>query len=476
MEGNHSVTVNNVSVRYRKEGSQRTSDIIKRILGKGAADNGTWALRNISFTLDKGDMLGVIGRNGAGKSTLMKAISGTLIPASGSIEKEGKLCALLELGTGFDREMTVRENIFLRGALLGYPRELIEAKYDEIIDYADMREFQDSPFRTLSSGMKSRIAFAIASTVRPDIIILDEIFAVGDGDFRKKSQETMQEIIGSGETTAIIVSHSLSAVRRQCNKVLWLNKGRMVMFGDPDTVCSEYEKYLKTRKLPDTESLRATEDNPPNRLKKTAKRRIAEACVYLLLLAFAAAGVFFWSQYDLFRADRIASRSDAAVIESELGALHSELDELLGVDCSGWDTDGFREASELADSDEATLREAAKAALGGVTDKYELSAAELRIVRELYTEKLRALFEDIASDYAELSPESRPSLRRYAYSRIDELYKLEKDCDADAQEVVDGIRDQLRRDGLPEATADKLMSVYREAKVYSAAYFMEALR
>ena len=220
MDGNKILVLDNVSVRYRKQDSRSTSDIVKRILGKAPRNNEFWALKNISFSLERGDMLGVIGKNGAGKSTMMKAISGTLTPASGTVKKTGRICALLELGTGFDREMTVRENVYLRGAFMGYDREFIDSKYDEIIDFAEMREFQNSPFRTLSSGMKSRIAFAIASMIEPDIIILDEIFAVGDGDFRRKSQQKMQSIIDNGDTTALMVSHSLQAVRSQCNNCL----------------------------------------------------------------------------------------------------------------------------------------------------------------------------------------------------------------------------------------------------------------
>lgn len=158
MDGNKILVLDDVSVRYRKQDSRSTSDIVKRILGRSPRNNEFWALKNVSFSLERGDMLGVIGKNGAGKSTMMKAISGTLTPASGTIEKTGKICALLELGTGFDREMTVKENVYLRGAFMGYSKEFIDSKYDEIIDFAEMREFQNSPFRTLSSGMKSRIA------------------------------------------------------------------------------------------------------------------------------------------------------------------------------------------------------------------------------------------------------------------------------------------------------------------------------
>ena len=276
MKDNKVLILDDVSVRYRKRDSRATADIFRRLMGKEKRNNEFWALKNVSFSLEKGDMLGVIGKNGAGKSTMMKAISGTLCPASGTIEKEGKLCALLELGAGFDQDMTVKENVYLRGALLGYSKEFIDGKYDEIIDFADMREFEDSPFRTLSSGMKSRIAFSIASMVEPDMIILDEIFAVGDGDFRKKSQKTMQNIIANGDTTALMVSHSMQTVRDQCNKVLWLDRGRMVMFGDPKTVCDAYAEYLNTGKLPETESLKATKKNPINKMAKTKGKLFGE--------------------------------------------------------------------------------------------------------------------------------------------------------------------------------------------------------
>ena len=240
MEDNKVLVLDNLSVRYRKANSRSTADIIKRFFKKSSRSNEFWALRNVSFSLEKGDMLGVIGKNGAGKSTMMKAISGTLSPASGTIEKEGRICALLELGAGFDREMTVKENVYLRGAIMGYSKEFIDSKYDEIIDFADMREFQNNPFRTLSSGMKSRIAFAIASMVEPDIIILDEIFAVGDGDFRQKSQQRMQEIIASG-ATVLFVSHSIEQVKQICSRAIWLDSGRIVLDGTPEDLKKRYD-------------------------------------------------------------------------------------------------------------------------------------------------------------------------------------------------------------------------------------------
>lgn len=203
-----------------------------------------WANRNVSFSLEKGDMLGIIGSNGAGKSTLLKAISGIMEPTHGSVRREGSVAALLELGSGFDGDLTVRENTYLRGAMLGYTRKFMDETYDSIIEFAELQNFQDRPFKQLSSGMQSRLAFSIASLVRPDILILDEVLSVGDGAFRKKSEEKMKEIIHGGATT-ILVSHSLDQVREMCNKVLWLHKGEQIAFGDDvQGICDQYEAFL----------------------------------------------------------------------------------------------------------------------------------------------------------------------------------------------------------------------------------------
>lgn len=204
-----------------------------------------WADKDISFTLEKGDMLGIIGTNGAGKSTLLKAVSGIMEPTEGYVRREGTIAALLELAGGFDGELTVGENAYLRGAMLGYTRRFMDETYDQIIDFAELREFEDRPFKHLSSGMQSRLAFSIASMVRPDILILDEVLSVGDGAFRVKSEAKMREIIGSGATT-ILVSHSLEQVRAMCSKILWLHKGRQVEFGDDvEGICGRYDRFLK---------------------------------------------------------------------------------------------------------------------------------------------------------------------------------------------------------------------------------------
>lgn len=211
-----------------------------------------WADRNINFSLAKGDMLGIIGTNGAGKSTLLKAVSGIMVPTEGHMEINGSIAALLELASGFDPELTVRENTYLRGAMLGYTRKFMNDKYEEIIDFAELQDFQDRPFKQLSSGMKSRLAFSIACLVHPDILILDEVLSVGDGAFAKKSGDRMREILKSG-VTGILVSHSVPQVRSMCNKILWLDHGHQVGFSDQvKAYCDAYEEFLITKKLPHT--------------------------------------------------------------------------------------------------------------------------------------------------------------------------------------------------------------------------------
>ncbi len=202
-----------------------------------------WADRNITFSLEKGDMLGIIGKNGAGKSTLLKTISGIMEPSAGTVKRNGTIAAFLELSSGFDGDLTVRENTFLRGAMLGYSRQFMKEAYCQIIEFAELQDFQDRPFKQLSSGMKSRLAFSIASLVNPDILILDEVLSVGDGAFRKKSENKMKEIINSGAAT-IIVSHSLNQVEQMCNKVLWLHRGEQIAFGCTKPIIKIYKRFL----------------------------------------------------------------------------------------------------------------------------------------------------------------------------------------------------------------------------------------
>lgn len=201
------------------------------------------AVDGVTFELEEGDMLGIVGSNGAGKSTLLKAIAGIMEPTRGRITTNGEVAALLELGSGFDGDLTVKENAYLRGAMLGYTKEFMDSTYDQIVDFAELREFEDRPFKQLSSGMKSRLAFSIASLVKPDILILDEVLSVGDGAFQEKSAKKMREIISQGATT-ILVSHSLEQIRELCNKVLWLDHGVQIAFGEAQKICDQYECFI----------------------------------------------------------------------------------------------------------------------------------------------------------------------------------------------------------------------------------------
>ena len=240
------LTLNNVSIRYMTGDFKDIGikEYVMRRLKHNYHVTEFWADRHVTFSLEQGDMLGIIGSNGAGKSTLLKAISGIMEPTEGTVERKGSIAALLELASGFDGDLTVRENTYLRGAMLGYTRKFMDEKYNEIIEFSGLHEFQERPFKQLSSGMKSRLAFSIASLVNPDILILDEVLSVGDGAFKKKSEAKMKEIISGGATT-ILVSHSLEQVRKMCNKVLWLDKGNQIAFGKTQPICDEYQRVLE---------------------------------------------------------------------------------------------------------------------------------------------------------------------------------------------------------------------------------------
>ena len=225
--------VHNVSIRYMTGDFKEIGIkeyVMRRLTGNYKVVE-FWADRDVNFTLEEGEMLGIIGTNGAGKSTLLKAVSGIMEPTKGYVRRRGTIAALLELGSGFDGDLTVRENTYLRGAMLGYTRRFMDEMYEQIIGFAELEEFQNRPFKQLSSGMKSRLAFSIACLVNPDILILDEVLSVGDGAFRKKSGDKMRQIL-SGGVTGILVSHSVDQVREMCNKILWLDHGRQVYFGN----------------------------------------------------------------------------------------------------------------------------------------------------------------------------------------------------------------------------------------------------
>lgn len=239
------VELKNVSIRYitgdfKDIGIKEY--VMRKLIGNYRVKE-FWAVHDISFSLERGDLLGVVGSNGAGKSTLLKAITGIMTPTKGWVKAEGNIAALLELASGFDGDLTVRENTYLRGAMLGYTRAFMDEMYLSIIEFAELQEFQERPFKQLSSGMKSRLAFSIASLVQPNILILDEVLSVGDGAFRKKSEAKMREIISGGATT-ILVSHSIQQIKELCNKVLWLDKGVQIMFGETSQVCDQYQAFL----------------------------------------------------------------------------------------------------------------------------------------------------------------------------------------------------------------------------------------
>ncbi|MDL2318124.1 ABC transporter ATP-binding protein [Eubacteriales bacterium OttesenSCG-928-A19] len=239
------IYLDDVAIRYMTGDFREIGlkEYVMRRIKRDYRVNEFWAVDGVTFHIERGEMLGIVGTNGAGKSTLLKAISGIMVPTRGSVQVNGSIAALLELGSGFDGDLTIKENVYLRGAMLGYTRAFIDEKYLEILGFSELHDFEHRPFKQLSSGMKSRLAFSIASFVNPDILILDEVLSVGDGAFRVKSEAKMSEIIKGGATT-ILVSHSLEQVRRMCTSVLWLHKGKQIDFGETDLVCDQYQRFL----------------------------------------------------------------------------------------------------------------------------------------------------------------------------------------------------------------------------------------
>lgn len=236
------IEVKDVSMRFRMA-NDRISSIkeyaIARLRGK-LKYNEFEALKHVSFDVKRGEVMGLIGHNGAGKSTLLKVISGILKPTEGSVTVRGNVAPMLELGSGFDFDMTGRENIFLNGAILGYSEGFLKSKYDEIVAFSEIGSFIDMPLRNYSSGMVARLAFSIATVVVPEVLIVDEVLSVGDMAFQEKSRKRMMELM-SGGTTVLFVSHSMDQIRQMCNRVVWLEHGELVICEASKAVCSAYE-------------------------------------------------------------------------------------------------------------------------------------------------------------------------------------------------------------------------------------------
>ena len=201
-----------------------------------------WALRDVSFSVSRGEVVGLVGSNGAGKSTLLKLVAGVLKPSAGTLTVRGSICPMIELGAGIDMELTGRENIFLNAAVMGYSERFIRSKFDEIVDFSELEAFLDVPVRNFSSGMVARLAFSVATVVEPEILIVDEILSVGDLAFQAKSEEKMLRMIGGG-TTVLYVSHSTASVRSLCSRVIWLEHGHMQAIGGADEICTLYENH-----------------------------------------------------------------------------------------------------------------------------------------------------------------------------------------------------------------------------------------
>lgn len=236
------IKAENISMRYlmNTDRIQSMKEYVVKFLKREIKYKEFWALKDVSFDVRKGEVMGIIGHNGAGKSTLLKVISGILKPTEGSLQVNGTIVPMLELGSGFDFELSGRENIFLNGAILGYSEKFLQDKYDEIVAFSELGEFIEASLRSYSSGMVMRLAFSIATVVNPDILIVDEILAVGDAAFQEKSKKRMLELMGGG-TTVLFVSHSLEQIREMCDRVLWLDHGRMRLCGDAQSVCDAYQ-------------------------------------------------------------------------------------------------------------------------------------------------------------------------------------------------------------------------------------------
>jgi len=239
----YAIEVENLCISYRK----LKSFSIQRdfLLSRRSKVDTFQAVKNVSFRVKKGEILGIVGKNGSGKSTTLRAIAGIFSPNSGTIDLHGNSVSLLAIGVGFRPELTGRDNILLSGMLLGFSENEVKERMDEIIEFSELGEFIDSQVRTYSSGMHSKLAFAITAILETDIILIDEVLSVGDSQFKKKSYEKMKELISDKDRTVIIVSHDLKTVRELCSKVLWIHEGEFVQYGDTQTVMDAYEEFMQ---------------------------------------------------------------------------------------------------------------------------------------------------------------------------------------------------------------------------------------
>lgn len=243
------IKVDNVSMRFNlgveKDNSLKMMFIRLFDKRKRVKKSQFWALKDVSFEVEAGDVVGIVGSNGAGKSTLLKVVSGVMKPTKGKVEVGGVISPMIELGAGFDGDLTARENIYLNGAILGYSKDFLDSKFDEIVEFSELKDFLDVPVKNFSSGMVAKLAFSISTIVNPEILIVDEILSVGDIKFQEKSKDKMMSMIKGG-TTVLYVSHSLESIKELCNKVIWLDHGQVVMQGDSKTVCNAYyDKLMK---------------------------------------------------------------------------------------------------------------------------------------------------------------------------------------------------------------------------------------
>lgn len=245
------IDVDHVSMRFNlgiEKGfslKQGFVDLFNKEKRKNKKKNEFWALKDVNFKINKGEVVGFIGSNGAGKSTLLKVVAGVMKPTKGSIAAYGNICPMIELGAGFDPQLTARENIYLNGAVMGYSKELIDSKFDEIVEFSELKDFLDVPVQNFSSGMTARLAFSIATIVDPEILIVDEILSVGDIAFQAKSEAKMLSMIGGG-TTVLFVSHSLAQIKKLCDRVIWIEHGVVQKIGGKE-VCDEYLEFMEGR-------------------------------------------------------------------------------------------------------------------------------------------------------------------------------------------------------------------------------------